>query len=53
MLIEYVDGLLLRLTELCTYEDYKTTLSTVTQPLASQYEHPDEDTILLFSRYKY
>ena len=31
--------------ELCTHEDNKPQLPTALLPLASQYEHPDKDTI--------
>ena len=36
---------LLRTIELCTNEDYKPMLPTAPPPLASQYEHPDKETI--------
>ena len=49
---EYADALLLKTIELCTHEDDKPNLPTSPPPLASQYEHPDKDTIPLFSRYK-
>lgn len=51
--IEYADALLLRTIELCTHEDNKPKLPTAPPHLASQYEHPDKDTIPLFSRYKH
>ena len=51
--IEYANALLLRNMELCTHEDDKPELPTAPLPLASQYEHPDKDTIPLFSRYKH
>ena len=50
---EYADALLLKTIELCTHEDDKLNLPTSPPPLARQYEHPDKDTIPLFSRYKY
>ena len=49
----YANSLLQRTIELCTHEDNKPQLPTVPPPLASQYEHPDKDTIPLFSRYKH
>ena len=48
--IEYADALLLKTIELCIHEDDKPNLPTSPLPL-SQYEHPDKDTIPLFSRY--
>ena len=36
----------------CKTDDDKPTLPTAPPSLASAYEHPDKDTIPLFSRYK-
>lgn len=51
ILSEYADALLLKTIELCTHETDKPELPTAPSPLASQYDHPDKDTIPLFSRY--
>ena len=48
---KYVKSLLLRTVELCTHEDNRPPLPTAPSPLVSQHEHPDKDTIPLFSRY--
>ena len=41
----YAYSLLQKTVELCTHEDNKPQLPTALLPLASQYEHPDKDTI--------
>ena len=37
----------------CLTDEGKPTLPSVPPPLANAYEHPDKDTIPLFSRYKH
>ena len=50
---EYVNTLLLRIVELCTHKDNRPSLLTAPSLLASQHEHPNKDTIPLFSRIKF
>ena len=50
---EYTDDLIKKVLELSMNEDDKPTLPTPPSPLASKYEHPDKDSIPLFSRYKH
>ena len=37
----------------CLTDEGKPTFPSVPLPLANAYEHPDKDTVPLFSRYKY
>ena len=50
---EYAEALLLKTMEICKNEDDKPEVPNIPPPLASQYTHPDKDTIPLFSRYKH
>ena len=50
--VAYAHELMLKATELCLDDKDKPELPTPPSPLANQYEHPDKDTIPLFSRYK-
>ena len=43
---------MVKATDLCLDNGDKPDLQTATSPLASNYEHPDQDTIPLCSRYK-
>ena len=52
LLADYVDELMQKTLHFCTIHDDKPTLPTEPPPLASAYEHPDKDTIPLFSCYK-
>ena len=49
----YTDDLIKKVLELSMNEDDKPTLPTPPSPLASKYEHPDKESIPLFSRYKH
>ena len=51
-LVAYADELMVKAAELCIDDTDKPELPTAPLPLASQYDHPDKDTIPLFSRYK-
>ena len=51
--IEYTDDLIKKVLEFCMNEHDKPTLPTSPSPLASKYEHPDKETIPLFSRCKH
>ena len=50
---DYVDKLMKKAIQYCITDDNKPTLPSAPQPLSSAYEHPDKDTIPLFSRYKH
>ena len=50
---EYAGELIKKTLEFCTNEHDKPTLPTPPSPLAAKYEHPDKETIPLFSRYKH
>ena len=54
IIADYVDKLMKKAIQYCVTDDNKPTLpSAPPPPLASAYEHPDKDTIPLFSRYKH
>ena len=50
---DYTNELIKKTLEFCRNEDSKPVLPTSPSPLARQYEHPDKDTIPLFSQYKH
>ena len=52
IILDYVDKLMKNAIHYCL-TDGKPTLPSVPPPLANAYEHPDKDTIPLFSRYKH
>ena len=51
-LLGYANDLMVKAAELCLDDHDKPDLPTALSPLASHYEHPNKDTISLFSRYK-
>jgi len=48
---DYANELMEKAMQLCSADGYKPQLHNTPSPLASQYEHPDKDTIPLFSHY--
>ena len=48
---EYANELMEKAIQLCSTNVYRSKLPEAPPPLASQCDHPDKDTIPLFSRY--